>query len=856
MSAFSILFGEGQGEGRSQGRSPRDSEPPYFRDLNLDAFVESATAGMDEYDLKSLYYSLLDDEAAIVYRQNVVHDLVGRPTLGMVKEFAIGMRRSRELDALASKLQNEYQKGSWFLDEVETYCATVVEFARALGTADVRSRGMTAWKDYLGAYIESARFAAIRGEADALREALSSVRYCLFIRHGAVRVKKYEGEAEYGDEIERMFGRFAQGAGKDYLAQFTDSRDLNRVEADILDRVANLYPDVFGELGEFRSRNASYADPGVVAFDREIQFYVSYLDYIAPIRRSGSAFCYPKVSRASKELRSRGGYDIVLASKLAQKGAAPVPNDFFLEGAERILVVTGPNQGGKTTFARAFGQLHYLARLGLPVPGSEARLLLCDRILTHFDREERVEAQRGRLLEDLVRDARPPRRGHGRKRHPAQRDLHVHRPRGRDLSRRAGPRPDHGARCALRLRHLHRRVGEARREDSEHDEHGGPREARREDLQDPAQAAGRTGLRAFHRREVRPYARADRPEDRRMKPCLLGEGLPGEGQAGDSGQARESSSSDLKRDLGLPILFEAMAAADEFVYGAAESVVLSGAADVETILYRQAVLGDCLKNRDIVRDLYSIIGETLGEEKKSSLWFSHQSPSTVLHTAIGALDLLLSALGRIRDILSARSSDFASTGFASLVRTLNVEVGDDFLEYAGNHLHELKFGGGALVGADLGVGCKGRNYRALKPGRKGMAERLRERKNSLTVQIPDGDEAGSRALEELRDRGINRVADSLARSRDHVLGFLGVMRFELAFYIGCINLHERLAGIGMGLCLPLPARPEERAHRGKGLYDICLALTLGGPVVGNDLEADGRSLFVVTGANQGESRPS
>ena len=49
-----------------------------------------------------------------------------------------------------------------------------------------------------------------------------------------------------------------------------------------------------------------------------------------------------------------------------------------------------------------------------------------------------------------------------------------------------------------------------------------------------------------------------------------------------------------------------MAAADEFVYGAAESVVLSGAADVETILYRQAVLGDCLKNRDVVRELYAL----------------------------------------------------------------------------------------------------------------------------------------------------------------------------------------------------------------------------------------------------------
>ena len=403
MPAFSILFGEGRGVGLRPGRSLTEREPPYFRDLNLDAFVEGATAGMDEYDLKSFFYGPLDDEAAIVYRQNVVHDLVGRPALDMVKEFAIGMRRARELEAQVSRLQDERQKDSWFLDEVETYCATVVELGRALGKAELRSRGMTACRDYLRDYVGSWRFAALRGEAGALREALASVRYCLFIRHDAVRVKKYEGEAEYSVEIERIFERFAQGAGKEYLTQFTDSRDLNDVEADILDMVAILYPGEFEELGGFRSRNASYADPCIVAFDREIQFYVSYLDYIAPIRRAGSAFCYPKVSRVSKELQSRGGFDIVLARKLAQEGAAPVPNDFRLEGAERILVVTGPNQGGKTTFARAFGQLHYLARLGLPVPGSEARLLLCDKILTHFDREERVEAQRGRLLEDLVR---------------------------------------------------------------------------------------------------------------------------------------------------------------------------------------------------------------------------------------------------------------------------------------------------------------------------------------------------------------------------------------------------------------------------------------------------------------------
>src|SRR5208282_1305604 len=152
----------------------------------------------------------------------------------------------------------------------------------------------------------------------------------------------------------------------------------------VLELVALLFGEEFAALDSYCGRHAAFLDEGVRQADTELQFYLAYLDHIRPLRSAGLSFCYPEVSATSKAVLAVGTFDLALASKLVSERKPVVTNDFCLNGSERIFVVTGPNQGGKTTFARAFGQLHHLASTGCPVPGSTARLFLADRLFTHF----------------------------------------------------------------------------------------------------------------------------------------------------------------------------------------------------------------------------------------------------------------------------------------------------------------------------------------------------------------------------------------------------------------------------------------------------------------------------------------
>jgi DNA mismatch repair protein MutS len=400
LVTFSSILFEHETEA-SQATTP--AQPLCFSDLHLDQIVARVCAGRDEYDLAPFFYRSLHTVDAVHYRHQILGDLRRDEVLDPIGEFGRRMKRMRGHLAMVEKGYYAREKQRWFLSAVAEYCKAVEVLAEQLAGLRLPSRGLVALRVYLDSYRESDHFVSLRTQTQQRSDELAGVTYAVQINGSRVKVRPYEAEPDVSEEVERNFAKFRRGEVKSYLGGFGDFPQLNHVEAQILDLVARLYPDVFARLEAYCERHRGYLDRTLARFDREVQFYLAYFDYIGPLRRAGLAFSDPVVSTESKNVGAAETFDLALASQLVEVHERVVANDFYLSDPERIVVVSGPNNGGKTTFARTFGQLHYLAGLGLPVPGRDVRLFLPDQVFTHFEREESIETLRGKFEDELYR---------------------------------------------------------------------------------------------------------------------------------------------------------------------------------------------------------------------------------------------------------------------------------------------------------------------------------------------------------------------------------------------------------------------------------------------------------------------
>lgn len=320
----------------------------------------------------------------------------------------------------------------------------------------------------------------------------------------------------------------------------------------------------------------------------------------------------------------------------------------------------------------------------------------------------------------------------------------------------------------------------------------------------------------------------------------------------------------LVKDLALPVLFEAMAQGDGCIAEVARTVVLTGLANDEmTIVYRQEILRDCLRHPEAVRELYEFAEAAVAQAKKQYLGMLVRYPEWVLSQSIRHMTELLAMIRDLKRLALRHEALFAAPGWRAFFTRLRIEVDDDYLATVSDHLRRLTFQGGLVLSAALGQGNKGGDYRLHRPllvAEPSWLARLGAWLLALfrsphppphSFSLHPRDEGGIRVLAGIRHRGVSQTAIALAQSADHVRSFFTALKNELAFYVGCLHLQNRMTGLGAPTCMPVPEPLPARRFTCQGLYDVCLALQLGRPVIGNDVQADGDDLVLITGANQG-----
>ena len=400
---YSVLFPT-----EESSRLPRQKEAPEsFRDLNMDKIIKPVVQEKPELELEEFFFTPLRDPAVVRYRQEIMGELMDpgkrfaiESMVGQITFLRMFMDSLRAKLTTDGKFTGKYLDMGHLLENAGLFSNVVAGLAESLTHMELQSKGLKNFAAYMAEYAASAKFKEMQDWASRLREGFDKLNYCLFIKDNLVRVAPYEGQEDYADRVGELFARFRQGEVLDYRRKLKEEPLSENLENKILEMLAHYHPQEFKDLTSFCQEYLHFDDDTLMRFAREIHFYFRWLDFIEPLRQAGLPFCYPVIHEKPDALKALDCFDLALAMDKKDK---IVTNSFTLTAPEQILIVSGPNQGGKTTFARSFGPIHFLSSLGVMVPGREADIFLCDQVLTHFEREEDLTNLSGKLQDDLVR---------------------------------------------------------------------------------------------------------------------------------------------------------------------------------------------------------------------------------------------------------------------------------------------------------------------------------------------------------------------------------------------------------------------------------------------------------------------
>jgi hypothetical protein len=391
-------------------------------DLGLERIVAFFSADHRQQEpIRRILLSLCQDAEVIGYRQDILRDLLNNPNLvrGLqaLQPTIADLNHYRSYNA-ARTLQLEHL--AWRLGQLDLYVESVQKLQAILAGTTLHSAGLCRLRELVAAVAGDDQFQALAAELPDLMAQLreiSSVTIGVNLDsrlrpEGAtllsINNQKFSGQSL----LNRLFRSRArdddfQGItalhAKSGQAGDISLRDLLRDLDQVLSSTARTLAT---GLNRYLTVEANFL--GQLA--SELTFYLGAARLVHTFEERGLPMCCPEIAPVDERMTCITDlYELNLALRAARRAPEAdlqqqvVPNDLRFDETGRIFILTGPNQGGKTTFTQAAGVAQVLFQAGLYVPGRGAKLSPVDGVFTHFPAEEKPGFESGRLGEEAGR---------------------------------------------------------------------------------------------------------------------------------------------------------------------------------------------------------------------------------------------------------------------------------------------------------------------------------------------------------------------------------------------------------------------------------------------------------------------
>ena len=392
LLAFAFATGAGTEEWE-QAQAPRDLNPSVFeaacfsQGLGLSAFAERLSfvaGGRARRPQRKVILQLLEspprDRASVELRHAILRELRDRPDLSQAIE-----RVWLCIDGLEQALLSKQlgQRLSFIHRRVEIL-RRLIEAIDALDSPfdDARSElgRIATWGRAIRASTAYQNLHRVLDHEDHLATVDIEVRlgYDGQIRNLAiVRIGENSGNQHYRSPWQRFFSRL----------RFW-SRGYVLRESEILGRlVESLFESIQPLVAQ------------LVNLKLDLEWYLCALDFRARAEKSGLTMCIPEWTVGTHAVTKFNG---LFNPFLLNEKHAPVPCNLETQ-SERIVLITGPNSGGKTRLLQALGLAQLLAQAGFFVPAAQAQLSWRTGLFVSAYEESTVDQDEGRLGTELVR---------------------------------------------------------------------------------------------------------------------------------------------------------------------------------------------------------------------------------------------------------------------------------------------------------------------------------------------------------------------------------------------------------------------------------------------------------------------